>query len=37
MAKNAFEELRWRGLIFEHTEGSRELLSQRKDHDLQWI
>ncbi len=30
MAKDAFEELRWRGLIFDNTEGARELLTKEK-------
>ena len=30
MAKDAFAELRWRGLIFDHTEGARTLLAKDK-------
>lgn len=30
MEKNAFEELRWRGLVFDHTGGAGELLAKQK-------
>ena len=30
MSENIFTELEWRGLLFDHTEGSKELLSGRK-------
>lgn len=30
MSKNAFEELRWRGLVFDNTQGAGELLAKEK-------